>query len=347
MNFMDFMSAGGSGIIGGGLGLLGDAIGMGVQAAENEKNRQWAEKMRDYENEYNSPKQQIARLKEAGLNPALIYQQGAGSMTSASAPSPSNAGRPLGKIDFGSAFQAYQDAQIHDQQLKLMEKEIQARQIANDLANEDLISKQRENRKGAFMEENNAWATELGLNNMQLTKLATEVSNYEANIRLINQKYDQNIDRHQWERDKNYREQKYLEIAEAGDARAQENHRYIQEVREMARVNDIPAESLMQKINAGLAGLSYEEKARLLKAGFDPDNPPKDLLEYERFADALLKKSQVKNTDWRTVNEVLNSVNGVSSALKNLPIVGPMFDPLGTSLKVVNSLPVSFFRVGK
>lgn len=41
------------------------------------KMRKWAIEDRDFENAYNHPKQQMQRLKEAGLNPNLVYGNGA------------------------------------------------------------------------------------------------------------------------------------------------------------------------------------------------------------------------------------------------------------------------------
>lgn len=49
------------------------------------KTRQDALQDRDFENAYNSPKQQMQRLKEAGLNPRLIYGGSTGIMSSSSA----------------------------------------------------------------------------------------------------------------------------------------------------------------------------------------------------------------------------------------------------------------------
>ena len=50
---------------------------------ENQKNRDWQEKMWNAQNEYNSPQSQISRLQAAGLNPALAY----GSITDGAASS--------------------------------------------------------------------------------------------------------------------------------------------------------------------------------------------------------------------------------------------------------------------
>ena len=48
---------------------------MEIQAQEDlaESTREWNEKMWNKTNEYNSPSAQLARLREAGLNPNLLY----------------------------------------------------------------------------------------------------------------------------------------------------------------------------------------------------------------------------------------------------------------------------------
>ncbi len=67
-----------------GLGTLGTAVGgIGRGRRENDRNRsnmkymhELDKKMFNYQNEYNTPKKQMERLHEAGLNPALMYGQG-------------------------------------------------------------------------------------------------------------------------------------------------------------------------------------------------------------------------------------------------------------------------------
>lgn len=74
-------------IIGSGIGLLGDVIGglfsSSGQKSANKTNiqlareqRDWNEEMWNKQNAYNSPAAQIARMRAAGLNPALMYSQG-------------------------------------------------------------------------------------------------------------------------------------------------------------------------------------------------------------------------------------------------------------------------------
>lgn len=56
--------------------------------SEREAQQSWIEKMYERNNSYNSPAAQMQRYKEAGLNPDLIYSQGAS--TAATAPSPAS-----------------------------------------------------------------------------------------------------------------------------------------------------------------------------------------------------------------------------------------------------------------
>ena len=78
-----------SGIMSGGAQLISTAMSNASVARQNRKSRTFArgmyEKQRDdniefwrMQNSYNDPAQQMERLKNAGLNPALIYGQNAG-----------------------------------------------------------------------------------------------------------------------------------------------------------------------------------------------------------------------------------------------------------------------------
>jgi hypothetical protein len=77
------MSGFGESLVGLGTSLIGGLFGSGSnrKAYHRSKNlmklqRDLDEEMFDYQNAYNTPAQQMARLKDAGLNPALMYGQG-------------------------------------------------------------------------------------------------------------------------------------------------------------------------------------------------------------------------------------------------------------------------------
>lgn len=111
--------SGGAGIISGLFGSLGQNIAIDkqieAQQEENEKNRtynfnlaqlqnKWNLEQWNRENEYNSPAQQMARLKAAGLNPDMMYQNGTSGLTAASSPS-MTAGAPSSPVDMSALGQ--------------------------------------------------------------------------------------------------------------------------------------------------------------------------------------------------------------------------------------------------
>ena len=89
--FRDPITLGAAAVLGGGQ-LASQGINALVQSGMNKKTREWNEKMygmqrqhalQDWQmqNAYNSPEQQMARLKAAGLNPHLIYGGGPGNVS--------------------------------------------------------------------------------------------------------------------------------------------------------------------------------------------------------------------------------------------------------------------------
>lgn len=83
----------GSSLIGAGASVLGNLFGIGGQAKQYSQQKKLIDyqfnknvEMWNKQNEYNSPVSQVQRLKDAGLNPALVYGDGAVGNTSSSAP---------------------------------------------------------------------------------------------------------------------------------------------------------------------------------------------------------------------------------------------------------------------
>lgn len=125
-------------IIGEGLGIIGGLINANNQREMNDQNwirqaqmydtqRKDALADRDFMNAYNSPAEQMKRLKGAGLNPNLVYGQGVqGATGQTSQPRGASPGGPQGiapRIDLsgiGNAFvQMYQMGLIQAQQKNL------------------------------------------------------------------------------------------------------------------------------------------------------------------------------------------------------------------------------------
>lgn len=117
-----------------GASLLGSGGQMIAQGKMNRKTRAWNEKMihrqRDWAlsdwnmtNEYNSPLAQMQRLREAGLNPNLVYGNGAtatgGDVRKTDTPS-WNPQTPDVQGAVGNALQAFYDVQTKEAQLGIM-----------------------------------------------------------------------------------------------------------------------------------------------------------------------------------------------------------------------------------
>lgn len=64
------------GIVGLGADILGGIFGNQARRREADRAFKRSKEMFDYQNRYNTPARQMQRLKQAGLNPALMYGQG-------------------------------------------------------------------------------------------------------------------------------------------------------------------------------------------------------------------------------------------------------------------------------
>lgn len=166
-----------SAAIGGGASVA-SSVGQGIfgylgQRSANKTNLKLAQQARDHDvnmwnrqNEYNTPAMQMQRLKEAGLNPNLIYEGGAGSMGNASAPqkSPvpevSNELASLKAINIMPAISLYQDWQVKRAQIDNLEAQREA-------ITEQTIGKRLEN---YMMGERKSFARILAENEASLSR---------------------------------------------------------------------------------------------------------------------------------------------------------------------------------
>jgi hypothetical protein len=121
--------------------LVGTGVNAYAQGKTNKKSREFTREMYfqqlsdnknnwDIQNAYNHPKEQMNRLSEAGLNPALMYGGsggGGGSASPISAASPRTSYATPPQIDTGAAantFQNYMTAQNFELQKKVVAAEI-------------------------------------------------------------------------------------------------------------------------------------------------------------------------------------------------------------------------------
>lgn len=166
------------GAAGGLLGSIGSAISSSkmikAQKQENALNRQFnaeeAQKSRDFESEmfdrtnsYNTPKNVVNRLVDAGLNPALAFggfQNAAFGGNSAAAFSNNGVGSPLPDFTgLSSAGRSYLDAQEAQSRIHLNESEARKRESETD------------------------WMNILNQNLDEMQKLGIEISRFDLNMK--------------------------------------------------------------------------------------------------------------------------------------------------------------------
>ena len=116
-----------------------------AQSSMNRKTREWNEKqygkqrtdaLADWArtNEYNSPLQQMARLKEAGLSPHLIYGGGANSISQPVRSTDTKSWSPQApQFDGGQVVAQYFGVQQQQNALKIQEQQIRGLTIDNDI----------------------------------------------------------------------------------------------------------------------------------------------------------------------------------------------------------------------
>lgn len=146
---MPLTASQGIGLAGGFLGLAGNAFNIGATEMNNKRQRKWAEGMYNRQrqdalsdwnmvNAYNTPEAQMARLKQAGLNPNLVYGNGATTEATATRGTDVKGWNPdaptmnLGAIQQG--LMSYMDAQVKEAQTNNLE-------AATEVARQDALKR--------------------------------------------------------------------------------------------------------------------------------------------------------------------------------------------------------------
>lgn len=142
-------------LIGAGASLLASGANQYAGSVKNRKGRKWAAEQSTLEwerkmdawqqmNEYNSPSAQMERLREAGLNPHLMYQQGnVGNATSLPAVQEQKSGGYEHYQQDWNAFQAYQNIKQQKVQIDNLEKIGEGVELQNKNRNLDNQIKQK------------------------------------------------------------------------------------------------------------------------------------------------------------------------------------------------------------
>lgn len=121
----------------------GQLINSGIQGGMNTATRKWNERMYGVQrkdaladwamqNEYNSPLQQMARLKAAGLNPNLVYNNGATHSAQAVQKSDMKQWSPQApQFDFGQIVDQYLGTQQRQNTINVGKEQLEALKLEN------------------------------------------------------------------------------------------------------------------------------------------------------------------------------------------------------------------------
>ena len=136
------------------------------------KEKKWWKEQFDYSAKYDTPKAQIARMKEAGLNPALMY---GGSGSVAGAPSPSG-----GSMDAASA--ELSNLGLISGEVRNLKADTAVKQATENLVNAQQAT---ELQKGAVTTAQAKVANELVESNINLGKLQVQMRQEEVIGKMI------------------------------------------------------------------------------------------------------------------------------------------------------------------
>lgn len=277
------------------------AVSQGGQAVAqgkmNRKTRQWNEKMYgiqrqhaledwDKQNAYNSPVQQMARFKEAGLNPNLIYGQSsdAGAVRSTNVQSWNPDTPNVASIGntVGDTIGQYMDIEMRQQQIANMEQSRKNAEVDNSIKSLDVLL------RGAMLEKNqfqNAHQKELFDAGMaKLVQSTTLLSEQSA------------LTKAKWRGE-------YLNqgIATRSDARNEELHSFNKRLKD-AQINNLNTSSIknhaeLGRIAAQIANIAQstdlsKKDLELLNSNLSRNTPVLDKLIVE-FADGNMSEDEV------------------------------------------------------
>lgn len=154
---------------------------------ESQKERAWQEAMYNKNNAYNTPAAQMQRLKDAGLNPDLVY--GDGSLTSPSqapsggamAPTPT-AGAPHFENPFADAGQIIANRKLIDSQARANDAKANRDNKETEIASADLVRKQAETESNIRLNNSTVYLNHriADLKHKELEEVSARINNINA-----------------------------------------------------------------------------------------------------------------------------------------------------------------------
>lgn len=270
-----------------------------------EEQRAWQEQQRDEQNLYNSPVQQMSRLKEAGLNPHLIYSNGGATMPSATAGTvqPPEIKNPLANLSNSLIYQQLKNLRAEENSIKSQSKNIQADTLKKQ-AETSLITEQAETQLELTMQAR--WNSSIAELNYQDRVNEIQYNAEYRKLSLISQDVLNDISK----ADRDIRRQANdLEVL----AKMLSNE-YVQS----QLVTENFRRSLLQ-----VQTLSESERANYISSLSSLNEVQKEILErVNRIGSATEAKDTSQFTIWsREILQQLNTATGIVGNLKGLPIM--------------------------
>lgn len=175
-------------IIGAGASLVGGYINN--QYAQQRSDQQWMRmnEMQDKMNAYNAPVAQMARLREAGLNPNLVYANGGAVMQSAvgNAPQPPNTA-PIDTQGVLQMVQTIVGAMLEKDKIQA-QKDMQSEQIQSNKDIAEASNKSSERNVDVQTQSNENIATERNKTEKDISD-----ANRKENVRQFNEELKQRV----------------------------------------------------------------------------------------------------------------------------------------------------------
>lgn len=177
-----------------------------AQREENEKNRQYNFQLAQYQNQqnleqwnrenaYNDPAAQMERLRNAGLNPDLMYENGTTGLTAASSPD-MTAGAPSSPVDtsamankatIGEMYQSIQQAMLNDELIKKTASESKKTGLEADSVSIDNLFKAAREQQALQIGDTsvNLNKSIASLNRVNADKVAVEINKVAEETNLL------------------------------------------------------------------------------------------------------------------------------------------------------------------
>lgn len=294
----------GKSLIGAGANLVSGLFGFGASNKTNQTNIQlqreqqaWNEKMWNMNNAYNTPVQQVKRLKDAGLNVGLMYSGGQGDVGNSSSPaqsvSPAQVTTPVNP--FGGVVDSF--SQVFD---RLLQQKVSESTIAlngastlKELSQSKLNEKTRD--KISF-EIEKYLPNIMGLNNSQALLNKAQVEYTRQNI--VNAK--QQLENLKSQKDLTDNQKKQIDYAlDWAD------HLYAAQIHTMYQnANSSSIQALASKANSYYNGrrvVSQNETDKVLRDGY-------------RVLNKIQKAFGYKSKQYEVIGQIINNVrNGIGT----------------------------------